>query len=81
MRRKVIITLSILLVSAFVLLALFLRFGQFNEKLRVLAIEKTSAELKHPVEIDRLVINQFPAYVDIKGFRIKDAGGHTGQEA
>ncbi|MDH4101678.1 MAG: hypothetical protein OEV28_14025, partial [Nitrospirota bacterium] len=63
--------------GGFVLLALFLRFGQFNEKLRAMAVERTSAELKHPVEIDRLVINLFPAYVDIKGFRIKAADGHV----
>lgn len=77
MRRKVIITLSILFICGVVLLALFLRFGQFNERLRAMAVEQASAELKHPVEIDRLTINLFPAYVDIKGFRIKDAGGLT----
>lgn len=77
MRRKVIIAFSLLFIVGFLLLTLFLRFGQFNERLRALAVEKTSAELKHPVEIDRLTVNLFPAYVDVKGFHIKDAAGQT----
>lgn len=75
MRGKLVISILTILAGVFILLTLSLRFSKFNEDLRVSAVKVISSELKHPVDIDKLVINLFPAYLDISGFRIKDETG------